>query len=169
MATRRQASARSGQASSDFEHACRHAELEPQPGLSAVKGEYRPGVALKPGHRHTASVDLDACLLASEPTAARWDYGIGVRGESGQESLVWLEAHPASSTGEVQKMLDKLAWLKDKLNQPAFAHLRRLEHEVSAYRWLAMTGAIRILPHSAEARRLAKAGLSSPQRRVELP
>ena len=36
-------------------------------------------------------------------------------------------------------MLDKLAWLKDKLNQPAFAHLRRLEHEVSAYRWLAMT------------------------------
>ncbi|MFO1277034.1 MAG: hypothetical protein U1F21_13740 [Sphaerotilus natans] len=41
MATRRQASARSGQAASDFEHACRHAELEPQPGLSAVKGAVR--------------------------------------------------------------------------------------------------------------------------------
>lgn len=169
MPTRRQTGARPEPTPSDFERACRHAELTPQPGLSAVKGEYRPGVALKSGHRHTASIDLDACFLASEPTAARWDYGIGVRGESGQESLFWLEAHPASSTGEVQKMLDKLAWLKDKLNQPAFEHLRRLEHKVSAYRWLAMTGDIRILPNSVEARQLAKAGLSRPLRRVELP
>lgn len=169
MPTRRQTGARPEPTPSDFERACRHAELTPQPGLSAVKGEYRPGVALKSGHRHTASIDLDACFLASEPTAARWDYGIGLRGEADHESLVWLEAHPASSTGEVQKMLDKLAWLKQKLAQPAFGHLRCLEHQVSAYRWLAMTGAIRILPSSVEARRLAKAGLSPPQRRVELP
>ena len=80
MPTRRQTGARPEPTPSDFERACRHAELTPQPGLSAVKGEYRPGVALKSGHRHTASIDLDACFLASEPTAARWDYGIGVRG-----------------------------------------------------------------------------------------
>ena len=93
-----------------------------------------------------------------------------MRSEAGQELLVWLEAHPASSTGEVQKMLDKLAWLKAKLAQPDFDGLRTLEHKVSAYRWLAMTGAIRILPNSRrEARRLAQAGLSSPQRHVELP
>lgn len=167
MATRRQTAAE--RAPSAFDQAARSAGIEPHPGLGAVKGEYRPGVALKPGHRHTASIDMDAGFLAAEPTASRWDYGIGIRGETGQECLIWLEAHPASSTGEVQKMLSKLAWLKTKLAQPAFDDLRQLEHKISAYRWLAMTGAIRIQPNSVEARRLAKAGLSQPQRRIELP
>jgi hypothetical protein len=167
MATRRQVVVQAN--ASDFERACRDASVVAQPGLRAVKGEYRSGLALKPGHRHTASVDLDAGFLSSEPSADRWDYGIGLRDAADQETLVWLEAHPASSTGEVQKMLDKLAWLKQKLAQPAFAPLRRLEHEVTAYRWLAMTGAIRIQPNSREARLLAKHGLSQPQRRVELP
>lgn len=167
MATRRQTS--SERTSSAFEQAARAAGLESHAGLGAIKGEYRTGVALKPGHRHTASIDMDASFLAAEPAASRWDYGIGISGETGQEGLIWLEAHPASSTGEVQKMLNKLAWLKTKLAQPAFDDLRRLEHKVSAYRWLAMTGAIRILPNSPEARRLAKAGLSQPQRRIELP
>jgi hypothetical protein len=167
MATRRQTA--SERTSSAFEQAARAAGLELHPGLSAVKNEYRPGVTLKSGHRHTASIDMDASFIAAEPTAPRWDYGIGIRGETGQEGLIWLEPHPASSTGEVQKMLNKLAWLKTKLAQPAFDDLRRLEHKGSAYRWLAMTGAIRILPNSPEARRLAKAGLSQPQRRIELP
>jgi hypothetical protein len=167
MAARRQTKA--GRASSAFERGARDAGLVPQPGLGAVKGEYRTGVVLKPGYRHTASIDMDAGFLAAEPASSRWDYGIGVRSEAGQEILIWLEAHPASSTGEVQKMLNKLAWLKAKLALPNFGDLRRLEHQVSAYRWLALTGAIRILPNSPDAKRLAKAGLSQPQRRIDLP
>ncbi|NYG32319.1 hypothetical protein HZU83_05620 [Sphaerotilus montanus] len=167
MATRR--TSRTARADSAFELAAKVAGLPTQPGLGAIKAEYRAGVALRSGHRHTASLDIDTAFLATEPTSSRWDYGIGMRSEAGQELLVWLEAHPASSTGEVQKMLDKLAWLKAKLARPDFDGLRTLEHKVSAYRWLAMTGAIRILPNSREARRLAQAGLSSPQRHVELP
>lgn len=158
-----------GSATSAFVRAARAAGLESRPGLSAVKGEYRSGVALKPGYRHTASIDMDAGFLAAEPTASRWDYCIGIRDETGPEYLIWLEAHPASSTGEVERMLNKLSWLKSKITRPDFGDLRRLEHQVSAYRWLALTGAIRILPNSPEARRLAKAGLSQPQRRIELP
>lgn len=154
---------------SAFEQAAQIAGMQTQPGLGAVKAEYRAGVALRSGHRHTASLDMDASFLPAEPASPRWDYGIGIRSQTGQELLVWLEAHPASSTGEVQKMLDKLAWLKAKLAQPDFDGMRTLTPQGSAYRWLAMTGAIRILPNSREARRLAQAGLSSPQRHVELP
>lgn len=121
MATRR--APRLAQADSAFEQASRIAGLVAQPGLGAVKAEYRAGVALRSSHRHTASLDLDAEFLATEPSSPRWDYGIGIRSEAGRELLVWL----------------------------------------------AMTGAIRILPNSREARRLAQAGLSSPQRHVELP
>lgn len=167
MASRR--TPRPARADSAFTLAAQTAGLSTQPGLGAVKAEYRAGISLNSGHRHTASTDLDAIFLAAEPTSARWDYGIGVRSEAGQEMLVWLEAHPASSTGEVQKMLDKLAWLKAKLAQPDFVGLRTLEHTVCAYRWLAMTGAMRILPNSREARRMAQAGLSSPQRHVKIP
>lgn len=157
-------------ASSAIEAAAQVAGIATRPGLGAVKAEYRAGVALKPAHKHSTSLDMDTGFLAAEPTSPRWDYGIGVRNTTtSAELLVWLEAHPASSTGEVQKMLAKLDWLKAKLAEPAFSNLRKLEHKVSAYRWLAMTGAIRILPNSREARRLAAAGLSPPQRRVELP
>ena len=113
MATRR--TSRTARADSAFELAAKVAGLPTQPGLGAIKAEYRAGVALRSGHRHTASLDIDTAFLATEPTSSRWDYGIGMRSEAGQELLVWLEAHPASSTGEVQKMLDKLAWLKAKL------------------------------------------------------
>jgi len=137
--------------------------------LSAVKTAYRAGLALRPGHRYTVSVDLDGHFSGIEANAARWDYGIGCVGETGKESVVWVEAHPASSTGEVQKMLDKLAWLRSKLDLPEFVPLKKLAHEGAPFRWLAMTGAVRILPNSHEARRLARAGLSSPQRRIDLP
>jgi len=131
-------------------------------------------VSLKPEHRHTASIDIDSHFHATEPTASRWDYGLGLRTESGDELMVWLEPHPASSTGEVQKMLDKLVWLKNKLAQPTFDGLRVLEltslrRQIVLYRWLALTGSIRILPNSKEARRLTRAGLSQPQRHVQLP
>lgn len=167
MATRRPTA--TARTKSALEHAARAAGLESHLGLGAVKGEYRPGVALKPRYRHTASIDMDAGFLSAEPTASRWDYGIGIRDEAGPEILIWLEAHSASSTSEVEKMLNKLAWLKSKIAQPEFDGLRRLEHQVSAYRWLALTGAIRILPNSPQARLLARAGLSQPQRRIELP
>ena len=159
---------------SAFEAAARAAGMVPCTGLSAVKAEYRSGVSLKPEHRHTASIDTDAHFHDAEPAAARWDYGLGLRTQSGEELMVWLEPHPASSTGEVQKMLDKLDWLKSKVAQTAFDGLRTLEltsrrRQIILYRWLAPTGSIRILPNSKEARRLAQAGLSQPQRHVQLP
>jgi hypothetical protein len=87
--------------------------------------------------------------------------------------IVWIESHPASSTGNVAEMLHKLDWLKAKLQQPAFAGLQALtevtQRSGSAYRWLARTGPVRIRPGSREYRQLIKAGLRMPARNLVLP
>ncbi len=156
-----------------FEQAALRAGLAVQPGKSAMKSEYRPGVAVRVTHKFVASVDLDAELRAEEPGAHRWDYGLGLADRRGAESAWWVEPHPASSTGEVATMLAKLDWLKFKLNRPEFAELLALTNAARlkgiAFRWLAMTGDICIRPGSSQARRLALRGLAAPTRHVTLP
>lgn len=176
MARKKSGGAQTGKTpeSSDFDTAARTAGLQPQPGLGAVEGPYRTALNLARGYRHTASIDLDARFQNTEPNASRWDYGLGLRTEVGEEMVLWLEPHPASSTGEVQKMLSKLDWLKRKLGTPEFSELHRLNHTATqhtkfVYRWLARTGDIRITPNSKEARQLALAGLDQPRRLVLLP
>lgn len=153
-------------AESQFALAAKAAGLLPQPGMSAIKGEYRQALETRRHTRFSDSVDLDEAFRDSEPRAARWDYGVGVAGMV--EKAFWIEPHPASSTGEVQKMLDKLAWLKATLARPEFAGLleltkRTLAEGSPAYIWL-YSGANRILPNSREARLLASKGLTLPKR-----
>ena len=87
----------------------------------------------------TGSIDLDSALSAAEPQAARWDYGIGVRTQKG-EQLEWVEVHPASS-GEVKVVLAKLDWLKEKIDGWPQAN----GHGVSQHRfhWVP-TGSVRV-------------------------
>jgi len=157
-------------ANSQFATAATAAGLGAQPGMSALKGEYRQALEVRRPARFSGSVDLDEALRDSEPQAARWDYGVGVVGAV--EKAFWIEPHPASSTGEVQKMLNKLAWLKATLARPEFAGLleltnRTLAEGSSAYIWL-HSGANRILPNSRDARLLASKGLTQPKRYITL-
>ena len=159
--------------STAFEAAATKAGLTVQPGKSAVKNEYRGGVAVRAAHKFLASVDLDANLKANEPSAHRWDYGLGLIDSRGNESAWWIEPHPASSTGEVTTMLAKLEWLHNKLKNPEFAGLQTLTNAARlkgiAFRWLAMSGDICIRPGTSQARRLALRGLAAPTRHVVLP
>ena len=159
--------------STAFEAAATKAGLTVQPGKSAVKNEYRSGVAVRAAHKFLASVDLDANLKANEPSAHRWDYGLGLIDSRGNESAWWIEPHPASSTGEVTTMLAKLEWLHGKLKNPEFAGLQTLTNAARlkgiAFRWLAMSGDICIRPGTSQARRLALRGLAAPTRHVVLP
>jgi len=158
---------------SAFEAAAVKAGLTVQPGKSAVKNEYRSGVAVRASHKFLASVDLDADLKANEPSAHRWDYGLGLIDRRGNESAWWIEPHPASSTGEVTTMLAKLEWLHGKLRSPEFAKLQTLTNAARlkgiAFRWLAMSGEICIRPGTSQARRLAVRGMAAPTRHVALP
>lgn len=158
---------------SQFESAATAAWLKVMPGKSAVKGQYQAGITCGTGLSFTASVDIDQDCQATEPQSNRWDYGLGLKTKKGEEFAVWVEPHPASSTGEVAKILAKLDWLEHKLTQLDFKGLETLTQksalaDMPRFHWLAMTGDIRIRPGSREAALLSKRGLRLPSRHLVL-
>jgi hypothetical protein len=160
------------QADSLFALACQQANLTAQPGKQAMKGAERDSVELEGKGRWTHSVDLDGAHAKSEAQSPRWDYGLGLRRQGAAECAVWVEPHPANSTGEVEKMLAKLRWLQAKLKQPAYAKLAALTQDASqqnlpVYVWLC-SGGCTIRPGTREAHLLAKAGLHGPRRQLKL-
>lgn len=159
-------------AQSRFAEAASSAGVPSATGMRAVEAKYRPTIELKPTWDHTDSVDLDTHFEPAEPDATRWDYGLGVKNGNG-ELAFWVEPHPASSTSQVAEMIEKVKWLKDKLNLPAFDALKRLTDETQRaghgpYRWI-YTGSLRITQSGKEAKLLAKAGIGFPQRYLKLP
>lgn len=156
---------------SAFAAATRQAGLPVAAGMSAVDRRYRAGIELQAGHRCSGSTDLDSHYRPTEAQSHRWDYGVGVgRGE--QEVAIWIEPHPASSTREVDTMIEKIRWLRDKLASPGFDQLQRLtrtqQAQGPAFIWLAVSGSIR-LKRNRDGKRLAQQGLTFPQRHVRLP
>lgn len=159
---------------SGFYSAACHAGLLPQAGKEAVEGSYRAQIQVSRDSAFTGSVDIDSHFRAAEPQSHRWDYGIGVQLTNGQDLVCWVEPHPASSTGQVSKMLAKLAWLKSKLDTPAFKKLKAMTHASghtgSSYYWLrTASGQCRITANSREAKLLALHGLRMPTQQVTLP
>ena len=159
---------------SSFHSAALDTGLVPQAGKEAVEGSYRAQIQVNKGAAFTCSVDVDGHFRATEPQSHRWDYGIGIQLTNGQELVCWVEPHPASSTGQVAKMLEKLAWLKSKLETPAFKKLKAMTHAPghtgTPYNWLrTVSGECRISANSKEARLLALQGLRMPAQHLILP
>lgn len=161
---------------SGFQSAASAAGLSPSVGKTAVTDskDYSARIEVTKGGRFTESVNLDAHFLVLEPESNRWDYGIGIKLANSQELVCWVEPHPASSTGEVSKMLEKLAWLKSKLNTPAFKKLKHLTEApgrtASPYCWLrTVSGECRISAGSKESRLMALHGLRMPAQHLTLP
>lgn len=73
----------------------------------------------------------------------------------------------------MKRLVEKVTWLKGKLNTPAFKALKTLTKATvdkghSPYRWL-HSGSLQIARGSKEARALALAGVEFPARQVKLP
>lgn len=157
-----------------FLAAAAQAGIDVRPGKSALHG-HAAAVECTAPWAWSRSVDLDAVFGAAEPNAAVWDAGVGLHrtDRAFEEIVVWIEPHPASSTGTVGQMLNKLDWLKAKLSTVEFTGLRALtersQRHGSAFRWLARTGRIRIRAGSREHRLLIKAGLGMPSRHLTVP
>lgn len=88
---------------------------------------YRPGVqALKKEHRKqlrnadvaTGSIELDEALRLAYPNDHRWDYGIGLPGDSRSERVLWVEVHHAASK-QTEILIRKLEQLKSWLQAHA--------------------------------------------------
>jgi hypothetical protein len=156
-----------------FVQAATAAGLATQAGKGAVESRYRASICAKLAKtQFTGSIDTDAAFRVTEGQAHRWDYGIGLQPPAKNELAVWVEPHPASSNGEVKVVLAKLAWLKAKLNLPAFKALKALtdecvKQEIRPHHWMA-SGRVCIRPGSREAHMLARAGLDIPSTKVEI-
>lgn len=128
---------------------------------------YHPG--LRALGSNSSKVRLGKCdalgsiYLEESILSARWDYGIGIKKDKKIEA-VWVEVHPAY-TSEVDRVIEKLRWLKDWLRQQA-PDLWALTPS-NAYYWVATNG-VHITRDSPQARSLAQAGLTMPRRVLEL-
>jgi hypothetical protein len=81
-------------------------------GLQALRGADAGYVSAAKPRTITHSLDLDRALARTEPNATRWDYGIGKHGNLRTEELVWVEIHPASSSGNLGEVKAKASWLQ---------------------------------------------------------
>jgi hypothetical protein len=88
-------------------------------GFGALRTADKHHIGAEDTHRLTGSVDLDTSLKQTSPNDPRWDYGIGHRPANLKgETVYWVEIHPANA-GEVNRVLQKLAWLKAWLKESA--------------------------------------------------
>lgn len=123
------------------------------PGLRALRknAEY---IVLKDecSHRLMGSIDLDTAYEDSDPDGARWDYGVGIQSGT-SDAIDWIEIHPAS-TSEIDKVLKKLAWLKNWFNEDGKSLKRYTRH----YIWIS-SGKTRLLPTAQKKKSMAQQGL----------
>lgn len=141
-----------------------------RPGKQALRGEHRDLVDCDDPRRFTGSINLEEALAQSTMALGNpWDYGVGFRERSGQETAIWIEVHPAY-TSEVSAVLRKLQWLRAWLEKEAPAlNVLSSGRPDGHFFWLSTATGVHITPGSPQARRLRQAGLPMPQRRLRLP
>ena len=101
-------------------------------GLQAL-GSNRRKISVDSTRNLTGSVDIDACLTRRYPNAPRWDYAFGYK-----DRVYYVEVHQ-ERTGEMQKVIAKLDWLRQWRARSA-TNLEDLKHR-GTYHWIS-TGRI---------------------------
>ena len=93
-------------------------------GLRALSAQDAARVSKRPATRLSTSIDIDSAFRASQPMAARWDYGVGQR--RGEREIVhWIEVHPAGGGNNISQMQNKLNWLRSWLHGKPLANYER--------------------------------------------
>ncbi|MGH9838899.1 MAG: hypothetical protein ACREEM_08955 [Blastocatellia bacterium] len=125
-----------------------------KPGMQALKSADARCVTCDDTRQLAGSVDVDSALSHDLPNATRWDYAVGVERKRRADFVTWIEVHPASSTGEVKVVLNKLDWLKSWAEKHA-PDLMKLDRE---FVWVA-TGRVAFSSGSKQRRLLAANGI----------
>ena len=103
----------------------------------------------------TGSVDIDTCLAKRYPNAPRWDYVFGYKNR-----LYYVEVHSAASTREVNRIIEKLKWLKQwrKISAKSLEDLERQ----STYHWISTGKTISSVKKGKYGQILAQNGIRGP-------
>jgi len=125
-----------------------------RPGLQALKRADAERITCTKPRDLAGSVDVGSALCKAFPNKPRWDYAVGIKYDLTSDRAIWIEVHPASSTGEVNTVISKLHWLKTWAADAA-PNLLRLTRE---YVWIA-TGSVAFSQDSPQRRRLANEGI----------
>ncbi len=120
-------------------------------GLRALSAQDSVHVGKRSATKLTTSVDIDSAFKASQPTAARWDYGVGQQ-QGGLEIVHWIEVHSAGGGNSITQMRNKLDWLR------AWLHGKPLAAYPRAVVWVA-SGKSAFNARDPKLRALAQAGL----------
>jgi hypothetical protein len=131
-----------------------------QAGIQALSAIDRDKLSFTNTRKISGSLNLDAAVTELYPNAPRWDYGIGIKKTEGNDKAIWVEVHPADAN-QVQKMIDKLSWLKNWLNNRARDLMAITENDVP-YVWVA-SGHVSFQKTSPQAKKLALAGITFPR------
>ena len=93
-------------------------------GLHALNAQDVAHVSKRRATKLSTSVDIDTACKASQPTAARWDYGVAQR-QGAREIVHWIEVHPAGGGNNISQMQNKLTWLRGWLHGKPLANYER--------------------------------------------
>jgi hypothetical protein len=129
-------------------------------GLQAIMEGDRNRLSCRHTRKISGSLHLDAAVAELYPNAARWDYGIGIKKTESKDEAIWVEVHPADAN-QVQKLIDKLTWLKNWLDNRAMDLMSITERDLP-YIWVS-SGRVSFQQTSPQARRLALAGITFPR------
>lgn len=88
-----------------FAAAAEAAALPFCPGIQALAARDRGYINFDSDARATGSCNVDEHFAGSEPNAPRWDYVVGCKTRI--DVAIWIEAHPASSSGNVDDVIRK--------------------------------------------------------------
>lgn len=134
-------------------------------GLQALRSSDGARVICRQTRRLRGSVNLDEALKQVCPNDPRWDYGIGWKANSGNEETIWIEFHDANSS-HVNAVIQKANWLKDWLGSRAPA-LWTMTRTDGGLVWISTDG-VSLQRNSRQAKQLAYAGVSFPQKCLHL-
>ena len=129
-------------------------------GLQALLERDRNRLSCQDTRKISGSLNLDAAVAGLYPGQPCWDYGIGIKKTKFADKAIWVEVHSADAN-QVQKMIEKLTWLKNWLDNRARDLMTITENDFP-YVWIA-SGRVSFQRTSPQARRLALAGITFPR------
>ncbi|MGI9250495.1 MAG: hypothetical protein ACR2PR_04785 [Pseudohongiellaceae bacterium] len=156
----------------NFVKAAEQAGLTPQPGKQAMQKMYRTQIVAANNINIVGSIDLDAHFKKTEPNNNRWDYSLGfsVGRNNDCKFVIHVEPHPASNPQEIDTVIKKLRWLRDKLKLAKFsklASLTKATYHAKQFCWL-YSGQSSFKVGSKEHKLLAQAGIELPKRTLKV-
>ena len=122
-------------------------------GKQAINSKDRSKVYAADNDKLQGSIDIDSQVKELYPTEPRWDNAL-----SYDDKICFFEVHPAE-TSEVEKVVNKIKWLKSWLETKA-TEINKLPKSEHPFIWV-QSGRYAIWPTAKEKKKLSASGIKT--------